>query len=638
VLPGGTLPDVADRPRPPLADSPNPGKLPPSAGRHSDSESAIHETSGREGPGPEQPPYGNQAWKPSAGDATKSYNLDELKRLREMSHQPSDPSGMDDDPDLEDDDEGATSRINLADQKWMFALASGQPEPELEPEPEEEPDTETGIEDEEESEEQTTNRMNLRVRAANKPVAREQPSAGPLIARPLAGRRDIPTRPELGGGTTVGFPTPAPPRGRASPIFDVSDLPEIDDEDSNDEGSTVRQGKKTDFAAERAVLARGRVEPPALVDMEDDPLDDGPTRMRPPSEVAQGAVTIAAGMRKVPAAVAPAAARPPDGPAAKLGPRGNTTIPLPPSPGWGNEGRSSSVPPRVQPIGLARLASTQPLAPVPPQSPAPVPPPPVNASPVPPPPVTPPPVSPGLSGMGNLSPSNLPPVGSPWGSPPVNTPSLGSPALQPPASSPGRQRLIAALVGVALGLVVLFIYGIFAETEPVAPSAPPPTASATVAASPLPTASAPAATAAGTPGAVPMDAAEREARAALSKLREGISACVERGAFALPETADAVPSSLKLTRPDGYMPKADEWKAMVWVCARWNPTESMHYQLQWQSEKPFQEGVAVAWIDSGGDGNADRALSFRATLKSRGKVELSEVGPIDANHKVIAKP
>ena len=106
----------------------------------------------------------------------------------------------------------------------------------------------------------------------------------------------------------------------------------------------------------------------------------------------------------------------------------------------------------------------------------------------------------------------------------------------------------------------------------------------------------------------------------------GLSGCVQKGQGVLPETAAAVPSSLRMTRPDGYNAKAEDWKGTIWACSRWKPAGSMHYQLQWQSEKPFQEGVAVAWIDSRGDGNADRALSFRATMKTRGKVELSEVG------------
>jgi hypothetical protein len=244
--------------------------------------------------------------------------------------------------------------------------------------------------------------------------------------------------------------------------------------------------------------------------------------------------------------------------------------------------------------------------------------------------------------MANMGPTNVPQAAPPWAVPPMGTPALGSPALSPPNASPGRQRLVAALVGVALGLIVLFIYGIFAETDPSPLSPPSHTASAVVSAAPppSPTAAAPSASATATesPTVVPMDAAEKEAREALSKLREGLAACVERGILALPETADAVPSSLKLTRPDGYMPKADDWKSVVWTCAKFSPATPMHYQLQWQSEKPFQEGMAVAWIDNRGAGNADRALSFRATLKTRGKVEISEVAPIDASHKVIAKP
>jgi hypothetical protein len=228
-----------------------------------------------------------------------------------------------------------------------------------------------------------------------------------------------------------------------------------------------------------------------------------------------------------------------------------------------------------------------------------------------------------------------------------------------PFSTTGRQRLLAVLAGVALGLAVLFVYGSFLDSEP-NKSAAVPKPSNSAAAAPLPSAaaapgapldraaasapfagdgaaSAPPAGDEAASAPVVVDAATTMARNALTKLRDGIGACLQRGTNALPPTSPAVPSSLQMIRPNGYAAKGDDWKATVFSCAKFSAAAPMHYQLQWQSAKPFKEGMGVAWMDRNGDGVADQALRFRATV-NKGKLDLGEISPLEAAPPVLPIP
>lgn len=625
MRPGGTLLAVSDRNRPPAAVAPALGKVPPQAGRKSNEPSALEEGHDGVASPPDLAPPRRPM--PSEDFATKSYDLEELNRLRAMSNaSASAPRRLDlgDDAEPEEDeDDSTTSRLDIALHARPSPVEGASGEAELADDPEE----------------QTTNRFSVRRGGADK-----------------AGlRRTTPTRPEGKTGGPAAGPSGSSAQDPRSPDVEVNNPEDIDDEDSNDEGPTIRRGKKSDVNNERAALARpvgARVEPPA--DLDDDPFDDGPTRMRPPEALAPPAEPILKPLRPPPAdlaAGAPERDRPmdtltgptermPDARSARASSKPRVAAPfsgqapLAPS-SWDPEAQAPT-------RSLSGLGATQPLA-----SSAllkgatlPMPTLPVGGPPVGGPPVGGPPV-------GGL-PVGGPPVGGPpVGGPPMVAPPLGAPLpIAPPSpssSSAGRQRLIAALVGVALGLAVLFVYGAFAEPELIAPASPADSASAAGSALPSPSAaaaSASAATSAEAPAttASAADVGEREAREALSKLREGIGACVERGASALPATAPAVPPLLKQSRPDGYTAKAEEWKALIWSCARFSAAEPMRFQLQWQADKPFQEGMAIAWIDGDDDGNADRALSFRVTMKAKGKVELGDIGPIDASSKVVAKP
>jgi hypothetical protein len=254
---------VSDRNRPPAAVAPALGKVPPQAGRNSNEQPALEE--GRDGAASPPDLEAPRRPMPSEDFATKSYDLEELNRLRAMSNAPaSAPRALDlgDDADPEeDDDDSTTSRLDIALHARPSPVAGPGGEAELADDPEE----------------QTTNRFNVRRGGADK--------AGP--------RATTPTRPEGKIGGPAAGPSASPAQDPRSPDVTLHDPEDIDDEDSNDEGPTIRRGKKSDVNNERAVLARPageRVELPT--DLDDDPFDDGPTRMRPPEALAPAAEPI----------------------------------------------------------------------------------------------------------------------------------------------------------------------------------------------------------------------------------------------------------------------------------------------------------------------------------------------------------
>ncbi|MEO5731524.1 MAG: hypothetical protein ABI134_14560, partial [Byssovorax sp.] len=94
-------------------------------------------------------------------------------------------------------------------------------------------------------------------------------------------------------------------------------------------------------------------------------------------------------------------------------------------------------------------------------------------------------------------------------------------------------------------------------------------------------------------------------------------------------SSPAVPPALKLASGAGYAAPPADWKTAVWSCAKFRHDAPMRFQLQWQSVKPTVEALGIAWIDDDGDGEADRALGFRATAKGVRDVDLGEITPME---------
>ena len=146
----------------------------------------------------------------------------------------------------------------------------------------------------------------------------------------------------------------------------------------------------------------------------------------------------------------------------------------------------------------------------------------------------------------------------------------------------------------------------------------------------------------GTPGFVPsgeavlpppskaeVDEIEADARRALERLREGVTACVQT-IGSLPGTSPAVPARLKLLREGPYESTAAEWRTPVWLCTKYRESGPQRFQIQWQQGKPGKaEGMGIAWIDADRDGAPDRALGFQAILKKKSVVEVGEIAVIE---------
>ena len=131
----------------------------------------------------------------------------------------------------------------------------------------------------------------------------------------------------------------------------------------------------------------------------------------------------------------------------------------------------------------------------------------------------------------------------------------------------------------------------------------------------------------GAPPAAP-GTPEFEARDALTRLREGLGACVRDVIHVLPGTSPAVPEKLAALRGGAYKGAARDFRSPVFSCLKYRETKPQRFQIQWQVTMQPSEGRGVAWLDDDGDGKADRALSFRAKLVRRGEVELGEIEPL----------
>lgn len=225
--------------------------------------------------------------------------------------------------------------------------------------------------------------------------------------------------------------------------------------------------------------------------------------------------------------------------------------------------------------------------------------------------------------------ASIPPAGPPPTSPAASTPlpvatpvdatrtSLPSTGMEWPGARDRKRRAMTLVaIGTAIAMTGL-LYLAFTEPEPPVPA--PSSAPLDEAASPAPVVS-----------AQPVQSpAEVDARKALGRLREGIGDCVRHAIGSLPGSSPAVPPALKLTSGAGYAAPPADWKTAVWSCAKFRHDAPMRFQLQWQSVKPTVEALGIAWIDDDGDGEADRALGFRATAKGTRDVDLGEITPME---------
>jgi hypothetical protein len=156
----------------------------------------------------------------------------------------------------------------------------------------------------------------------------------------------------------------------------------------------------------------------------------------------------------------------------------------------------------------------------------------------------------------------------------------------------------------------------------------PPTPAPTVVATPEP---APPAVA--RPPAV--DTRGEAAKKALRDLGDGLRECVKRSSMVLPGNSPAVPARLDQTAGSGYEVGLNDFHTPVWTCSMFHVASPMPFQIQWQLAKGSSEGLGIAWLDDDGDGRADRAFAFRATLKTRGQVEVGEVAPISPTRPIV---
>jgi hypothetical protein len=120
--------------------------------------------------------------------------------------------------------------------------------------------------------------------------------------------------------------------------------------------------------------------------------------------------------------------------------------------------------------------------------------------------------------------------------------------------------------------------------------------------------------------------AEAEARAALTRLRDGLGVCVRDVIGVLPGTSPAVPEKLAAMKGGAYKSVPRDFRSPVFSCLKYRETKPQRFQIQWQVTMQPSEGRGVAWLDDDGDGKADRALSFRAALVRKKEVDLGEIG------------
>lgn len=272
-------------------------------------------------------------------------------------------------------------------------------------------------------------------------------------------------------------------------------------------------------------------------------------------------------------------------------------------------------------------------------------------------------------GLGDLepvvridAPPPAPPAAEPAVAPTPSPPSLGSappftaPLVVPTdAAPPPKKSALPVLLGVAIGLFsVLSVVGILVlllgpkpedkkvsavsagagsaasatavEEGPsasAAPATPAPTMPVgDVGSAPPPTASAAA--------ALPEEGPEAEAIAALEQLKAAIATCVKTKIHKLPGTSPAIPPALTYLKNGPYKPLITDWTSPFFSCAPLKIDKPMPFVIQWQFHKPTASGMGIAWVDLDGNGVAEKAFAFKATLEKKDDLVLSAIEPIDA--------
>jgi hypothetical protein len=234
----------------------------------------------------------------------------------------------------------------------------------------------------------------------------------------------------------------------------------------------------------------------------------------------------------------------------------------------------------------------------------------------------PPAPSSGVQREGIVVPSAKPPQHTPLAHA-FLTPSAASPGNAARAMSPARMRTVLVVGAAGLACVAAVALAVVRGLR-----APDRTGVAQSSGLVLPP---------GSPEPAPVGPPDEEVRAALGKLREGIRTCVKTIGV-LPGSSPAVPARLAQLSAGAYASTPGEWKTPVWACSRFSMDRAQRFQLQWQQDKVRSKGMAVAWMDGDGDGKADRAFAFRATLKQKGEVEVGEIEPIAPDRPLAPKP
>lgn len=164
-----------------------------------------------------------------------------------------------------------------------------------------------------------------------------------------------------------------------------------------------------------------------------------------------------------------------------------------------------------------------------------------------------------------------------------------------------------------------------ATTPPTSSTSSAPPGPSTAAVASAPPSAPPSATTSAPAGGTP----EGSAIAALGRLREGLDRCVKSTAHVLPPTSPLLPDSLVRLRTGPYSPSPRDYLPAFFGCTQFRAEGPMSFAIQWQLQIPSWLGVAVAWVDTNGDGTADKAYAFTARLKERDVVEYGDVSPIE---------
>ncbi|WP_156338104.1 hypothetical protein [Chondromyces crocatus] len=122
----------------------------------------------------------------------------------------------------------------------------------------------------------------------------------------------------------------------------------------------------------------------------------------------------------------------------------------------------------------------------------------------------------------------------------------------------------------------------------------------------------------------PPSTSEAAARAALWQFAEGVRGCARTVIGELPGTAPAIPPSFSQLKGSAYTSGPNDYRSPVYGCTSFRQSEPQAFQIQWQAFKGGTEGMTIAWLDTNGDGAADRSLGLSVKLIKKGEIALGE--------------